>query len=121
MQPETAPKRDPGPPAEYFGLGAISAIALLAIPVVDMVPSRDNTRAVGADGTDPDLPALAASMQELGQQVPITVYENPPADGRRTYTVIEGHRRLLAAPLAGLSALTPSWPTPRRPASRCSG
>lgn len=65
------------------------------VPVVDIHPSPENDRLyrpISAD--DPEIQALAASIREHGVQEPIIL--------ERDWFIISGHRRWVAARLAGL-------------------
>jgi len=74
--------------------------SVMEIPL-DQLLSDGNIRNVSPD--DPQVKALARSLQEDGQKVPISVY---PITGNGHYGIRFGHRRFAAASLLGWSALT---------------
>jgi len=67
------------------------------VPIKDLRPSKDRVRiTVGEEGLD----ALALSMKEQGQEVPIKVRPNG-----KGYEIIYGHRRAEASRRAGLKTI----------------
>jgi len=73
---------------------------IMEVPLNQLL-SEGNIRNVSQD--DPDVLALAESLREDGQKVPISVY---PITGNGHYGIRFGHRRFAAASLLGWSALT---------------
>lgn len=81
--------------AEHVEAG--SAIVDLATELLDSSFISDRL----GDEQDKDIEALAASISETGQQVPILVRPHPEQNGR--YQIAYGHRRVRAAQKLGVS------------------
>jgi ParB-like nuclease domain/Restriction endonuclease len=75
------------------GLSGAPTGELKQIKIDDIARNERNPRQT----FDPvKIEQLAASLQEIGLQVPITVYENPRR-GRKPYVLLDGERRFRAA------------------------
>lgn len=87
---------DPAPPTKEHAM-TDPAATLELIPLDSLIPAEDNPRTAGKD---PELVALAASMQEVGILEPLLVEPHPFEDG--SYRIVAGHRRFAAAEIACL-------------------
>lgn len=90
---------------------------LKSVRIDDILPNDKNPRQT----FDPDkIEQLAASMQEIGLQVPITIYESPKKN-RVPYILLDGERRYRAAKLNNwetIPALIVPAPSPKENAVR---
>jgi ParB family chromosome partitioning protein len=96
------PPARPAAPAEPEGALGVPGAQLLELAVDDVVPNPKQPRQVFDDEA---LEELSHSVREFGLLQPIVVRENGRVDGRVSYELIMGERRLRAARAAGLDTV----------------
>ncbi len=97
-----AARPSPAPRMTKGAIGAVSrSIADLRTRALSDVPADmiDNAGLVDRLDADADLEALAASIRDYGQQVPVLLRHSANAEGR--YDIVYGRRRVAACKLLG--------------------
>lgn len=80
-----------------------SRIKTMMIRVVDIIPTKDNTREFDLPGRQERLQALAATIKEKGLLQPIVVRPHPTKPGK--YDLRAGERRWRATKIAGFDVI----------------
>lgn len=82
------------------GTASEPRVELKMIPLESLIPAPDNPRGPVTPDTDPELSDLADSIKAIGIRQALSVRPHPFEDG--SYELIAGHRRHVAAQMAGI-------------------